>query len=1031
MKKIISILFIICSLFSSMAYAQGGLTYSGTVIGEDGFELIGVSVAVKGTSIGVITDLDGKFRLNNIPPKSTIVFSYVGFENKEVKITESKERETIVLKQSISSLDEVVVVGRGSQRKVSVVGAITSVDPAQLQVPATSVSNMLQGRVPGIIGVTRSGEPGNNFSEFWVRGISTFGANASALILIDGVEGDLNTLDPADIESFSVLKDASATAVYGVRGANGVVIVTTKRGKAGKLTVNFKTNATYSYSPRMPEYVDAVGYANLANEARVVRGKNPIYTNSEIQLFRSGLDPDLYPNVNWRDVILNDYVIDNQHHLSLSGGGTNARYYVSMGIMNQGAVFKQDKSVSKHNTNVDYHQYNFRANVDANMTKTTLLSLNMETIITKRNSPGYGDNNNALWSAQANLPATIVPVKYSNGTLPSFGRNSDEVSPYVQLNYTGYKISETQATRMNASLNQKLDFITKGLSARGVFSFNYTGYFDQYRTKTPDLYYATGRKQNGALISKRTSSATDMTYSDYRRIARQYYFEGNINYERIFGEDHRVTGLLNAYRQENKDSYLNNDDDDTTLDERIRSIPKRYQAISARATYSYKDTYMFEFNVGYTGSEQFKKGNRYGWFPAVALGWVPTQYEWTREKLPFLDFFKLRASLGKVGNDRIKKIRFPYLSTVSTDYSSVTWPGSTVGESRVGANDLNWEETTKMDIGVDLKMFNDKVELTADIFKDKNKGIFQQRANIPEEAGFVTNPYTNIGGMESWGFDGNITFNHNFTKDFGMTVRGNWTFARNNVTYWEQSGVVYPYQSFVDVPYGVKRGLISLGLFKDQADIESSPVQTYSSDVRPGDIKYKDVNGDGVINDDDIVPLSYSNTPTLQYGFAAEFSYKQFTASIFFEGVGKVQYFYGGSGYYPFAWETRGNVLNIVADQKNRWTPREYSGDASTENPNARFPRLTYGENKNNNRESTFWLADGRYFRLKNIELSYRFTSAWLRDKISVQNATLSLVGENLHVWDKVKLWDPEQASSNGAVYPLQRKFTLQLNVTF
>ena len=387
--------------------------------------------------------------------------------------------------------------------------------------------------------------------------------------------------------------------------------------------------------------------------------------------------------------------------------------------------------------------------------------------------------------------------------------------------------------------------------------------------------------------------------------------------------------------------------------------------------------------------------------------------------------------MGKVGNDRIKKIRFPYLSTVSTDYSSVTWPGSTVGETRVGANDLNWEETTKMDIGVDLKMFNDKVELTADIFKDKNKGIFQQRANIPEEAGFVTNPYTNIGGMESWGFDGNITFNHNFTKDFGMTVRGNWTFARNNVTYWEQSGVVYPYQSFIDVPYGVQRGLISLGLFKDQADIESSPVQTYSSDVRPGDIKYKDVNGDGVINDDDIVPLSYSNTPTLQYGFAAEFRYKQFTASIFFEGVGKVQYFYGGSGYYPFAWETRGNVLNIVADQKNRWIPREYSGDASTENPNARFPRLTYGENKNNNRASTFWLADGRYFRLKNIELSYRFTSAWLRDKISVQNATLSFVGENLHVWDKVKLWDPEQASSNGAVYPLQRKFTLQLNVTF
>jgi len=405
--------------------------------------------------------------------------------------------------------------------------------------------------------------------------------------------------------------------------------------------------------------------------------------------------------------------------------------------------------------------------------------------------------------------------------------------------------------------------------------------------------------------------------------------------------------------------------------------------------------------------------------------------EKVQEKLPFIDFFKIRASVGKVGNDRISGIRFPYLSTVSTGNSSVTWTGSTIGENRMGADNLNWEETTKWDLGIDLKMFNNKVELTADIFKDVNKGIFQQRANIPEEAGFVTNPYTNIGGMKAWGFDGNITFNHDFNKDFGMTMRGNWTFARNEVTYWEQSGVVYPYQSYVGVPYGVQRGLISLGLFKDQEDIEASPVQTFSSDVRPGDIKYKDINGDGRIDADDEVPLSYSNTPTLQYGFAAELRYKKFTASIFFEGVGKVQYFYGGTGYYPFAWESRGNVLNIVADQNNRWTPREYSGDASTENPNARFPRLTYGENKNNNRNSTFWLADGRYLRLKNVELSYRLTNAWLKNKLSLEAATISLVGENLHVWDKVKLWDPEQASSNGAVYPLQRKFTLQVNLTF
>ena len=320
MKKIISILFIICSLFSSMAYAQGGLTYSGTVIGEDGFELIGVSVAVKGTSIGVITDLDGKFRLNNIPPKSTIVFSYVGFENKEVKITESKERETIVLKQSISSLDEVVVVGRGSQRKVSVVGAITSVDPAQLQVPATSVSNMLQGRVPGIIGVTRSGEPGNNFSEFWVRGISTFGANASALILIDGVEGDLNTLDPADIESFSVLKDASATAVYGVRGANGVILITTKRGKEGKARISFTTSASILAPTKLVEQANSYEYATFYNAMNRNDGASPVFSDAVIQKFQDGTDPIRFPSIKWTDYIMGDATLQSQHNVNISGG---------------------------------------------------------------------------------------------------------------------------------------------------------------------------------------------------------------------------------------------------------------------------------------------------------------------------------------------------------------------------------------------------------------------------------------------------------------------------------------------------------------------------------------------------------------------------------------------------------------------------------------------------------------------------------------------------------------------------------------
>ncbi|KAA6339627.1 TonB-dependent receptor SusC [termite gut metagenome] len=394
MKKIYIILVALC--LSINLLAQNTVNVVGTVIDETGIELIGVSIVIKGNEkVGTVSDFDGKFRLTAIPVNSTLVFTYIGYKKQEIRYTSTREREKIVLKQDVNEFDEVIVTGRGTQRKISVVGAITNIEPKELQVPSVSVSNMLGGRVPGIISVTRSGEPGNNFSEFWIRGISTFGASQSALVLVDGVEGNINDLDPADIESFTVLKDASATAVYGVRGSNGVVVVTTKRGKAGKLKINFKTNATYSYSPRMPEYADAYTYASLANEAQMVRGNSAIYSNAELELFKTNLDPDLYPNVSWRDVILKDHVWNTQHHLSVSGGGQNARYYLSLGILNNEAIFKQDHAETKNNTNVNYHKYNFRANIDANLTRTTELSLNLETVFVAQNAPGDGSNNTA------------------------------------------------------------------------------------------------------------------------------------------------------------------------------------------------------------------------------------------------------------------------------------------------------------------------------------------------------------------------------------------------------------------------------------------------------------------------------------------------------------------------------------------------------------------------------------------------------------------------------------------------------------
>jgi len=1011
------------------ASAQNGIKVAGTVMDENGLELSGVSVTLKGNEqIGTTTDADGRFRLEQLPAGATLIFRYIGFETLEALYTTTKERERIVLVLQVSEFDEVVVTGQGTQRKISVVGAIATIDPKELQVPGVSVTNMMGGRIPGIISVTRSGEPGSNFSDFWIRGISTFGARQGALVLIDGIEGNLNDLDPADIQDFSVLKDASATAVYGVRGANGVVIVNTKQGKAGRPHVQFKTNATYSYSPRMPEYAEAYDYALLANEARAVRGAEPIYTPTEVELFRTQLDPDLYPNVNWREVILKDHVVNNQHNLNVSGGGATSRYFLSLGLLNSEALFKQEPSRTDR-VNVDYHKYNFRGNVNSNLTPKTELSLNLETVFITQNAPGDGSDNRALWAAQANLPPTMVPVRYSNGQLPTFGRNADEMSPYVRLNYTGYNEFERYSAKAILNLRQNLDALAKGLSARAMFALSTNGSHRTTRTMNPDLFYAdprNGRNLDGSLRTFRRMDKQNLSVWREFFADRRYYFESVLNYNRSFGGDHSLTGLLRFDLDEAKYSGR-----DHTL---FEVIPVRYSGLSGRATYGYRDTYFLEGNIGYTGSENFSADRRFGWFPSAGLGWIPSQYRFFSEHFGFVNFLKIRASHGQTGNDRLNT-RFPYLTLIGGSGTG-TWGGAGLAESQIGAPDMEWETTTKSNLGIDAKFWENRFDLSVNFFRERTTGIFQRRANIPEEAGLTSVlPFANIGAMRTWGTDGTLAFTHNIRPEMSFTLRGNFTLARNNVEYWEQSGINFPYQSFVNVPIYAMRGLIAEGLFRDEDDIRSSPRQQYMGEVLPGDIKYRDVNGDGVVNNDDIVPLSHANIPNVHYGFAASFSYGRLGISAFFEGIGEVQYFLGGTGYHPFAWESRGNLLTIATDPKNRWIPMDYAlangiDPALAENPNARFPRLTYGNNANNVQPSTFWLANGKYLRLRNVQVDYRLPERWLA-RARIRSATLSLVGDNLHVWDSVKLWDPGQASANGSVYPLQRMFTAQLVATF
>jgi len=1026
-KYIKFVLFFVAVFCQLPMYAQSGLTASGMVMTEKGESQIGVSVVVKeNPSKGTISDLDGHFKITGLQRNQTLVFSLIGYDKIEMKVVKSDEKMRIVMKERVNELDEAVVVGHSTQRKISVTGAISNIDVKDLKAPATSVVNMLGGRIPGIISQLKSGEPGKDNADFWIRGISTFGAGSSALILIDGVDGNLNTLDPEDIESFSILKDASATAVYGVRGANGVVLVTTKKGVAGKLSVSFKANAGISYSPRMPNYVDGNTYAKLANEASMSRGGDPIYNSVDLALFKNGLDPDLHPNVNWRDIILKDNTWNQQYHIGISGGAQVARYYMSLGVLNKDALFKQDQGINKYDTNVAYKQYNFRANVDVNLTKNSILTLGLEDIMVDQNYPGYGDSSQSLWDAQANMTPVTVPIIFSSGQLPAYGPNNDQISPYVLLNYSGYKKYHSNSTKLNVQFQQDLSMITKGLNFTALFNMTNYNELTSTRSKTPALYYARTRKRDGTLALEKKRDSADPMFSVSTYVDRKYYFEAHANYERVFDKVHRVTGLVHYYMEDYISSYDRSIAWDTKPLTDLTAIPKRYIGFSGRVTYSFKDTYMVEGNIGYTGSEAFEKGKKFGYFPAISLGWVPTQYKFVQEHLPILDFLKFRGSYGTVGNDRMDT-RFPYLTVMGASTSGIWDSGDGYTETQVGSSNLRWETSKKSNFGIDAKFLKNRFDFTVDFFQDIRSGIYQQRASTPEEMGLVTLPYANVGKMKSWGVDGHLSFTQTINKDMYFVLRGNFTQSKNELVQYEEAIVRYPYQSSVGYQYHVNRGLVALGLFKDEADVKNSPRQTFTSVVLPGDIKYKDVNGDGIINNYDVVPLGYSDTPQIQYGFATEFNWKNWNLSVLFEGVSRIKYFSSGNGFYPFKNRETGNVLDIVSD---RWTSREISGTAATENPNARFPRLTYGDNANNNQNSTFWLNDGSYLRLKNVQISYQMKGK-LMEKVGIKNTTFSIIGENLHVWDKVKIFDPGQANKNGAVYPMQRVFTLQMNMQF
>lgn len=1019
------------------AFAQGeqSFTLTGTVFDEFNEPVPGANVYVKNKpGVGVTTDIDGKYHLK-VSIYDIIVVSFLGYENFEQRLTKKLDDLKVTLKPSTEHLDEVVVVGMGTQRKVSVAGAITTMEPAQLEVPATNIVNTLAGRVAGVIGVQSSGEPGKNISEFWVRGIGTFGASSGALVLIDGLEGDLSQVDAADVESFSVLKDAAATAVYGSRGANGVVLVTTKRGLESKLKITGRANLTISHLKRLPDYVDGAQYAELANEAAVASNMSPIYNSTEMDIIRYGLDPDLYPNIDWQDVILNPNSFQQTYYVSAQGGSSVARYFASLGMSQESSAYKAADD-SKYNKGVGYNTYNYRLNLDVNLTKTTKVYVGATGYMSVNNYPSMGKKYDGssltdwLWSSQAKTTPLSYPLRYSDGKLPA-SAEGDDISPYVLLNYTGSTKVQNTRNLVTVGVTQDLGMLTKGLTAKIQGSWDNQSRLGESRYKMPSLWMATGRNNQGELLMSQRVNEVSVDYSNLAWTWRKLYFEANVNYDRAFG-DHRLGGLLFYYLEDTQESGA---------DSSMNAIPKRYQSLSGRFTYGFKDTYFLDLNFGLNGSENFEPGKQYGFFPAAALAWVPTSYEFIQDKLPWMNFFKLRFSYGTVGNDRISNRRFPYLTLIkenSVESDKNSWGGTegTLTESQVGANNLVWEKAKKLDLGMDMHLFDDKLTLTLDYFNDKREAIFQERTQIPSYVGLIQMPYGNVGSMKSWGADGNFEFFQKLGKDAHVTLRGNFTLSKNKILNWEEANQPYPYLEKNGYANNVQRGFISLGLFKDQQDVDMSPEQF--GKVRPGDIKYKDVNGDGKITNDDQVPLfAYSGVPQLMYGFGAEFNYKNWTLNVLFKGTGRNKFLYGGmlsdrfDGYIPFNNGAKGNVLTIAYDQNNRWTSAEYSGNPTTENPNARFPRLYYGKNENNTKPSTFWLGDARYLRLQELSLSYNMKVPALQRVLGIQSMDIRLMCENLAVWDSVDLFDPEQATACGQSYPLPARYSLQLYLNF
>lgn len=1014
-------------------------TITGTVVtGDTNEPAVGATVYLRNSTTGTITDTDGKFSIAIEGLGGVLEFSYIGYKTQEVALV-GQSNINVTLQPDNEVLDEVVVVGYGSQRKESVVGAISTLDVTKLIVPTSNLSTALAGQLSGIVAMSRSGEPGkNSAADFYIRGVSSFTGNTSPLVLVDGVERDLDLVDTEDIASFSILKDASASAVYGVRGANGVILITTKKGAVGKPQVNVRTEFGFTQPTKKPKMVNSAQWAELYNEAYSTN----YYSAEDIEMYRSGADPDLYPNVDWFDTMFNNMAANQRVNLNITGGSDIVRYYVAGSFYNESSIYKNAGNIYGYDSSIRYNKFNFRANVDLNLTKSTVINLNLANIYEKSFGPGFGDTDSDIWSYLFMTSPNAFPVEYSDGRLSGPSTDSG-YNPWNMLVHSGYREQFWNSAQSLIGVTQDIGALwepLKGLTANIKFSWDAWNTTLQRRSKSPTFYHARGRAEDGSLIYDdengdgiwepvHTGDET-LSYGIGRSGTMTRYVEGSLTYNRLFGE-HRV-GALFLY---NHKIYT-----DTQAGSSSASLPYKDQGIAGRLTYAFRDTYFLEVNMGYNGSENFARGHRFGFFPAVALGWMMSSEKWFESATKVIDMLKWKASYGKVGNDDIGgNRRWVYEPTIVTGGSwyygqSGNQGGSGIRVGEVENLEASWEEALKLNAGVEFSLFN-KVRVQADYFREKRQGIFLKRAGLPAIVGVSTVPYVNIGETLNQGFDATVEYMHKVNDDLFITARGNFTFNRNKLINNDEPDWEYRYQNRIGKPFGSGGstqpfGLIALGLFESEEEIANSPVQNFG-EYRVGDIKYQDVNGDGIVDEQDAVAIGYTNLPEITYGFGATAQWKGWDFNLFFQGVARTSFFLSGSSIRsPFS---TGNMERAAINEDvygNVWM----STNTAEQNAGVTYPRLSAGSggagSTNNNRASTWWLRDGSFLRLKSMEIGYSLPQHILQ-KSFIKSLRFYISGNNLLCFSPFKLWDPEKGTSDGSGYPLNRTFSIGFNANF